>query len=378
MGERGTKGTTGRGRIALVHPTYWPEVRRGSERVIHDLAEYLAERGFEPTVVTGRRARPERTVEDGFVVERGWRPPGRLQPPGLEPYANHALVSLLQVARGGFDLVHAFYLPHAAAAAVWSRFARWPLVVSLMGFPDARSVAAYRGRAQALRYAASRARGLHVLSEAARVALLEATGFDATVIHPGTRTSDFAVHEPKAPEPTVFCASSPVDPRKRVGKLLAEFAELRRDLPKARLVVTGPVPAELRQSMHDAGAEALSESIGQDTLRRAYARSWVTVLPSTREGFGQVLVESLAAGTPVVALRSGAASEIVDGPEVGVLCDGEAPGLLAAALREALALAERPGTRDACRTRARAWDWSVVGPRFEAMYARAMCSVSRG
>jgi hypothetical protein len=43
-------------RIALLHPTYWPEVRRGSERLAHDLATALANRGHEVTLLTSHDA----------------------------------------------------------------------------------------------------------------------------------------------------------------------------------------------------------------------------------------------------------------------------------------------------------------------------------
>jgi trk system potassium uptake protein TrkA len=38
-------------RIVLVTPTYWPEVRRGTERVVHDLGSTLAARGHEVTLI---------------------------------------------------------------------------------------------------------------------------------------------------------------------------------------------------------------------------------------------------------------------------------------------------------------------------------------
>ncbi|TML05366.1 MAG: glycosyltransferase family 4 protein, partial [Actinobacteria bacterium] len=39
-------------RIALLHPCYWPEVRRGTERVIRELADGLVARGHEPLLIT--------------------------------------------------------------------------------------------------------------------------------------------------------------------------------------------------------------------------------------------------------------------------------------------------------------------------------------
>jgi hypothetical protein len=90
-------------RIALVHPTYWPEVTRGSERFIHDLGSYLSRRGHEVTVLTAHRGRPTRSREDGMTVIRGRRPPARLHPKGAEPHAAHAPLAFLGTLRGRFD-----------------------------------------------------------------------------------------------------------------------------------------------------------------------------------------------------------------------------------------------------------------------------------
>src|SRR5581483_11346425 len=49
-------------RVALVHPYSWPEVRRGGERYVEDLAVYLAGHGVDVHVVTGSQR--------GFAVVR--------------------------------------------------------------------------------------------------------------------------------------------------------------------------------------------------------------------------------------------------------------------------------------------------------------------
>ena len=372
MGTTGPRRHGRKTRIALVHPTYWPEVRRGSERVIHDLAAYLTDRGFEATVLTGHRGRPQTRREDGFRVVRSWRPPARLQPRGFEPYANHAPLALAGIARRRFDLLHVFHVPDAAAAGLWARLRRIPLVLSLMGFPDRQSLSAFRGRARLLRFAAARASAVHVLSEAAGAALQEAAAIQAITIHPGTRTEAFRVAVPRTEAPVIFCAASARDPRKRVAELVDAFGVLRQTRPEARLRITGPLPARGRERFQAPGVDQMSAWIDQEELVRAYASSWVTVLPSGREAFGQVLVESLAAGTPVVAVRDGAAPEIVDDGRVGVLCEGADPDSLAAGMRTGLELAEMDGTADACRQHAARWDWSRIGPRFESLYERVL------
>src|SRR5919109_2048764 len=62
-------------RLALVHPVFWPEVRRGSERVLHDIGRGMAERGHEVTLLTSHPGPPTESVEDGMLVGRAHRPP---------------------------------------------------------------------------------------------------------------------------------------------------------------------------------------------------------------------------------------------------------------------------------------------------------------
>lgn len=75
-------------RIALLTPTFWPEVRRGTERLVHDLAVALGNRGHEVTLLTTHSKRTSESVEDGVRISRKRRPPNM---PGLKVYEQHIL-----------------------------------------------------------------------------------------------------------------------------------------------------------------------------------------------------------------------------------------------------------------------------------------------
>ena len=82
-----------------------------------------------------------------------------------------------------------------------------------------------------------------------------------------------------------------------------------------------------------------------------------------------VLTESLAAGTPVVALREGGGPPTSSARASGCSPD-DGVGELAAACREALDLARDPKTAAACRQRAMNFDWrSAIVPQLEEVYA---------
>jgi alpha-1,6-mannosyltransferase len=170
---------------------------------------------------------------------------------------------------------------------------------------------------------------------------------------------------PRETAPTIAYTGSLSDPRKRLPLLFEAFSHMRRRRPDVRLVLAGKREPWLDLNLPE-GAQCLP---GDPTpaVPGLLAGSHVAVLPSVEEGFGVALVEALAAGTPVVAARSGAGPEIVT-DDVGRLFEPDDPRSLADALEEALGLGD---VETACRAHARQWDWSVIGPRYESLLAQA-------
>ncbi len=62
-------------------------------------------------------------------------------------------------------------------------------------------------------------------------------------------------------------------------------------------------------------------------LHQWYSASNVSCLPSSREGWPNVVLESLACGTPVVATRVGAVPEILISPEMGIIVEPDVGAL---------------------------------------------------
>jgi len=91
-------------------------------------------------------------------------------------------------------------------------------------------------------------------------------------------------------------------------------------------------------------------------LARWFSAADVSVLATQSEGWPNVLLESLACGTPAVATRVGGTAEIVRDGQDGILVPfGDAPAL-GRALDRAL---DTPWDRAALVKRARAFDWTV-------------------
>lgn len=357
-------------RIALLHPTYWPEVRRGSERLIHDLGVALSGRGHEVTLLTTHGAARSITIEDEIRVDRARRLP---QKGPLRWYEHHITAippAITRLVRGHFDVAHAFFPVESWAALAARRLGGPPVVSTLHGIPDREYLVKRRYRLEMLDRAAREAAEVSVLSEAASAEFERYFGRRPVVLPGGIAGSSFSRAATPADQPTILCAASLGDPRKRGPLLLEAFDRLRAEMPEARLqVVRTPDP------VLSTGRVELPEGAvwvdGDDTsaLADLYSRATVSVLPSVDEAFGLVLIESMAAGTPVVAARSGACPEIVDDGVSGVLFEPDDPASLADALKRGLALAET-GVRDACLSSAAQWDWSTVADRYEEVYQR--------
>ena len=93
-------------RVALLLPSFWPEVRRGAERMARDLADDLLARGHRPRLVTSHPAPPRRDVEDGLPITRHWRAPeGWLRRRGWLEYMTHVPFEAADLAAGDDDVV---------------------------------------------------------------------------------------------------------------------------------------------------------------------------------------------------------------------------------------------------------------------------------
>ena len=113
------------------------------------------------------------------------------------------------------------------------------------------------------------------------------------------------------------------------------------------LIGDGPLADRVRSWIRDANCEAVMHVVGavdQAKLPDWYRAADVTVLPSHSEGVPNVLLESLACGTPFIATSVGAIPEIVREPSELVPADPEA---LAAALARRLSSGAVPLERTA-------------------------------
>jgi glycosyltransferase involved in cell wall biosynthesis len=156
---------------------------------------------------------------------------------------------------------------------------------------------------------------------------------------------------------------------KGVGILLEAHGRMTTKVPLVligRSVEAGLVPAD--DNVISLGL------LSHGTVLDAWRRCAVGVVPSiTRETFGLVALEAMAAGVPVIASRVGGLPDVVTDGETGLLVAPGDAGELSAALDrliEDVALRERLGKGGALR--AEKFTVATVVPRVEAAYARAL------
>ncbi len=361
-------------RIALSSVYGWPDVRRGGERYLHELAAALVRAGHDVRVLTtGRRPGHDRVL--GVPVRRV--PRRRLAPRRFGDLADQAAFGLQSLPRLGMaraDVWHATSTADAAAAALTGRARRGlATVFTDHGFPAAAS----RGRradASLHRYVVDHVGAYVCVSEAAGGYLRRDFGRDPVVVPPGVRLADYRPAAARSPVPALLYAGSLDTGRKNLPLLLDATARLRRRHPALQLWLLGPGdPSATLAAAPPAARDAVTRCrlAGPGELVDAYAQAWATVLPARAESFGMVVIESLASGTPAVVLADGGGpTEIVD-DTVGSAAPATADGL-AAAIERALDLAGTPDTAAACRAVAARYDWdTAIVPRLEQVYASA-------
>lgn len=164
---------------------------------------------------------------------------------------------------------------------------------------------------------------------------------------------------------------------RRMGleNLIASIADVRREVPDLLLMIagTGPLTGELNRRIRDANLDDAVRLVGfvpDQQLPLAYQAADVSVVPSVAlEGFGLIVAESLAAGTPVLVTAVGGLPETLAGfaPQC-VIHEPGARGLaatLVAALRGTMPIP----SRDECVQYARdRFDWSVVASQVRGVY----------
>jgi glycosyltransferase involved in cell wall biosynthesis len=146
----------------------------------------------------------------------------------------------------------------------------------------------------------------------------------------------------KASRPTIVYLGRLV-PSKRIADIVEATALLRTELPTVQLWLVGDGTRDYIRRLHDLVARHnLSENVrfwGKvsqaqkcDLLKQAH----VFAMTSVREGWGLVILEANAFGTPAVVYDVHGLRDSVRDGETGLVCKTNTPPALAANLRKLL------------------------------------------
>jgi glycosyltransferase involved in cell wall biosynthesis len=338
-------------RICLVYDLIYPHTVGGAERWYKNLGELLAEEGHEVDYLTLRHW-PE--GEDAGVRGVNVIPVG----PRMAFYANgrrrigpplrFGLGVFLHLARHGrrYDVVHTVSFPYFSLLAAGSlrRLAGYTLVVDWFEVWTRSYWRAYLGRI-----------GGDVGWRVQRLCLrIHQRAFCFSRLHARRLREEGFRGEPTVlrglydcppgrlvaavTPPTIVYAGRHI-PEKGVTSLIPALLRARETVPDLRceIIGDGPDRPELLRQIAAHGLQEVAEAPGfveQERVEHAFASALCMVLPSSREGYGLVVVEAASSGTPSVLIAGpdNAAVELIEEGVNGTVAPSISADDLAAAI----------------------------------------------
>jgi glycosyltransferase involved in cell wall biosynthesis len=318
-------------RICLVYDCLFPHTVGGAERWYRSMAERLAADGHEVTYLTLRqweRGEPHgvRGVNVRVVGPRMrlYSGPGqrRVLPPIV--FGAGVLWHLLRHGRR-YDVVHTCSFPYFSllAAALVAPIHRYSVAADWFEVWSRGYWREYLGRVRGdvgwwvQRVCARVPQRAFCFSQLyARRLREEGLRGEITMLAGAYEGSD--TPKPlRASEPLVVFAGRHI-PEKRVPAIVPAIAQVRVRLPDIRALILGDGPERpmVQRAVRDLGLQdviSVPGFVATEVVEDALARALCLLLPSRREGYGLVVVEAAANGTPsvVVAGEDNAAVELI-------------------------------------------------------------------
>jgi glycosyltransferase involved in cell wall biosynthesis len=345
-------------RICLVYDHFFPHTIGGTERWMRDLALRLAELGHDVTFLTMRHWRRNENPPLSGVEVLGLVRPGRVYREdrrALGPPLRFGLAVAGHLARHGreYDVVHTAAFPYfpVLAAGAARRRGGYRIVVD---WHEVWTRAYWRhyagGVAGTIGWLVQRAcmrvpqRAFCVSQLHARRLVAEGYPGEPTVL-PGEYAGPLELNPADADDvdgSLLIFAGRHVK-EKRVDCLVRAFDLARRLRPELRLELYGDGPERpaVEALVRELGLDGSVRVAGhrpEDEVYRALGRAGVLVNPSEREGYGLVVVEAAARGTPsvVVAGPENAATELVTEGLNGAIAGNAEPEELGRAILRVL------------------------------------------
>lgn len=278
-----------------------------------------------------------------------------------------------------FDFIDAHYVfPDGFAAVLLGKALGIPVIVSARG-TDMNLFPSFRTIRPMIRWTLGRVAGAIAVCTPLQEVMLQ-TGLPperARVIGNGVDPDRF---HPVNPQEARRRLGVPLDaqavvavgglvPRKGYHLLIPALAQLVPQHPKLKLYIVGEGPsrAKLQGLIDSLGLRDRVSLVGprpNDELKYWYSAADVSALTSSREGWPNVILESMACGTPVVATRVWGTPEVIVSPQLGEMVEQSADSI-AAGLQTAL---RRQWDRGVIANYARQRTWDKVAAEVEHFF----------
>jgi len=369
-------------RICLYTATALPKLG-GQEAVVDALARHFVRLGHQPLVLAPRPRRPLR-VRDAELPYPVRRHPRFFSTSDFISWYRLFLSSAH--ARHHFDVVHCHDVyPTGYLAALCKPKLGLPLVITSHGGDvrennprlqkgaiPARCLTALRTADALISISPFTEQGFRRLCPEARQIVTIPNGIDLDAYR--VRASRPSSLDPRIQQGHYVLFLGRLTKRKGVDVLLEAIAKVPAN-GAVQLVIagSGDEQAQLESQTRESGLQERVRFLGRvEGSQKIYLlqNAICTVMPSrVWEAFPLVLLETYAAGRPVVGSAVPGIADLVREGETGKLVEQENPDLLAAALRELLA---DPGRADrlgrAAYQVAEAYSWESVARRHVELY----------
>ncbi|WP_158886503.1 glycosyltransferase family 1 protein [Rhodanobacter sp. L36] len=338
-------------RIGIVSETYPPEIN-GVALTVHSLAAGLAARGHRIDLVRPRQPQPhvDEPGIEALLVRGGGLPryPGlRFGLPAGRTLRQHwqqqrpdAIYVATEGPLGWSAVRAAVRLGIPVSGGFHTRFDSYANHYGV-GFltPLVRGYLTRFHRRTAATLVPTDALAKELLDMGVTNARLLRRAVDTKLFHP--RHRDEALRASWGVDATtpVMLYVGRVAPEKNLDLAVQTFRAVQQQVPHARYVWVGDGPA--CQALQAANPDFIFAGVQRgEALARHFASADVFPFPSLSETFGNVILEALAAGLPVVAYTEGAAREhLTDGVNGYAIASGDAAAFTAATVK----LASNPG-----------------------------------
>ncbi|WP_282604508.1 glycosyltransferase family 4 protein [Pelagibius sp. Alg239-R121] len=286
--------------------------------------------------------------------------------PSLMYRAVRPLVARLLREEPDFDLIDAHYFyPDGVAAAYIAKAVNKPFTITARG-TDLNLIPNYPTPRRLIIEAAEQADGLITVCQALKDELVK-MGIDGQRVEVLRNGVDLELFQPQDREAAKQKFSVDGTVLLSVGHLIERkghnlIIEALPQIPDATLLIAGigPEDAALRDLAKSLGLADRVRFLGaipHQEMSQLYSAADVLVLASSREGWANVLLETMASGTPAAATNVWGAPEVITTAAAGALIHERTPDSIAGTV---LSVLKNPPAREATRAHAELFSWQAT------------------